>query len=39
LSSEDAMKNIQEANSRYGLKTEEVKKRLSEYGYNEVPEK
>jgi H+-transporting ATPase len=39
LSSKDAMKNIQETDTKDGLKTEEVKKRLSDYGYNEVPEK
>ena len=39
LSNEDALKNIQQTNLEDGLKTEEVKKRLVEYGYNEVPEK
>jgi H+-transporting ATPase len=39
LSNEDALKNIQQTNQEDGLKTEEVKKRLVEYGYNEVPEK
>ena len=30
---------IQETNLEAGLKTEEVQKRLAQYGYNEVPEK
>ena len=39
LSNEDALKNIQQTNLEDGLNAEEVKKRLVEYGYNEVPEK
>ena len=32
-------KDLQETNIETGLETQEVKKRLVEYGYNEVPEK
>ena len=32
-------KDLQETNIETGLETQEVKKRLIEYGYNEVPEK
>jgi H+-transporting ATPase len=39
LSNDNAMKNMQETSTEDGLKTEEVKNRLSDYGYNEVPEK
>ena len=30
---------IQETNLETGLETQEVQKRLAQYGYNEVPEK
>lgn len=39
MSDEETSKNIQQTDIENGLKTEEVKKRLAEYGYNEVPEK
>ncbi len=33
------IKDVQETDLEAGLKTEEVQKRLAQYGYNEVPEK
>ena len=39
MNSSDIKKDLQETNLDTGLETQEVQRRLAEYGYNEVPEK